>query len=91
MTVLVSRNKKTVKNSSFDEYFVNCEKNLAEYTNIVKEYQFALNNFFSKFNIENADDYTFSLEILRQAVSEKSIATARLKEIQAEILTIEKE
>lgn len=82
-------NKKTVKDNLLEEYLTNCEKNMTEYTSIVNEYKFALNNFFSKFNVEN-NDYTFSLEILRQAVNEKSIATSRLKEIQVEILTIEK-
>lgn len=82
-------NKKTVKDNSLEEYLANCEKNMTEYTSIVNEYKFALNNFFSKFNVDN-NDYTYSLEILKQVTTEKLIATSRLMEIQAEILTIEK-
>ena len=82
-------NKKTVKDNSFDEYMANFEKNMTEYTSIVNEYKFALNNFFSKFNVDN-NDYTYSLEILKQVTSEKLIAISRLKEIQVEILTLEK-
>ena len=81
--------KNTAKNNTFDEYLISCEKNLTEYTSIVNEYKFALNNFFSKFNVDN-NDYTYSLEILKQVTTEKLIATSRLKEIQLEILTLEK-
>ena len=87
--LFITFNKKTVKDNSHEEYLANCEKNMTEYTSIVNEYKFALNNFFSKFNVDN-NDYTYSLEILKQVTSEKLIATSRLKEIQAEILTIEK-
>ena len=81
--------KNTAKNNTFDEYLISCEKNLTEYSNIVKEYQLALNTFFGGFNVEN-NDYTYSLEILKQVTTEKLIATSRLKEIQLEILTLEK-
>ena len=82
-------NKKTVKDNLHEEYLANCEKNMTEYTSIVNEYKFALNNFFSKFNVDN-NDYTYSLEILKQVTTEKLIATSRIKEIQVEILTLEK-
>lgn len=88
--LFITFNKKTVKDNSHEEYLANCEKNMMEYTSIVNEYKFALNNFFGRFNIEDANDYTFSLEILRQAVNDKSIAVTRLKEIQVEILMLEK-
>ncbi len=83
--------KNTAKNNTFDEYLISCERNLTEYSNIVKEYQLALDAFFSGFSVENLDNYDFSLEILKQAVSEKSLASSRLDEINAEVLALKKE